>query len=192
MTLAQLLLDTKAVTDWDPVEHPRDPRGRFSIAQAVRALVRTTETGDGTPAAQWYGQGLDSVWPVDSSPTKVVPWKQFSRRRDVQDYDGALVREALLNPPELQLIDPRGLRATQPSITRTGVDFYANDEAYRLTGQTHEFGDKLGNRYPFIYLREDGQALILAGHHRATAALLKGEPLEAIVISGPWGPPRGV
>lgn len=191
MSFARLLLDTKAVTDWDPHEHPRDGRGRFSIVgQAVRALVETAETGEGTTAALWYGRGLDAVWPIDGSPTKVVPWKVQGRRRDVQDYDGALVREALLNPPELQLIDPRGLRATQPNITRSGVDYYFNDESYRLTGKTHEHGEKLGNRYPFIYLREDGEALILAGHHRAAAALLKGEPLEAIVISGPWGPPR--
>lgn len=176
--------------DFNPADHPRDPRGRFSIAGAVLALVDTAESGRGTPADKLYGKGMGALFPEGSAPIRTVPWPQMARRRDVKDYDPEIVRQALLDPPRLQLIDPRSLRATQPNITQGGVDFYMNDDAYRHLGKTFENGDKLGNKYPFIYIREDGQALTLAGHHRATAALLKGEPLEAIIVHGPWGPPR--
>jgi hypothetical protein len=41
-----------------------------------------------------------------------------------------------------------------------------------------------------VYHREDDdQDLLLSGHHRAGAALLRGEPLKARLFQGGWGPP---
>jgi hypothetical protein len=53
-------------------------------------------------------------------------------------------------------------------------------------------GDRrLGNDVPRIYHRiDDDRHIILTGHHRAAAALVKGEPLHAMVIHGGWGKPR--
>ena len=53
------------------------------------------------------------------------------------------------------------------------------------TGRTAADPHSVGNKYPTVYVRPSGQWDILSGHHRATAALLKGEALRARVIRQP-------
>ena len=77
-------------------------------------------------------------------------------------------------------VDPRHLHSTQTNITLPGVNYYMGDE-YRQTGRTFADMDKAGNRFPVVYTRE-GQNKLLSGHHRATAALLRGEQFRAIHI----------
>lgn len=178
--------------DFNPLDHPRVPKGRPGggrfMAAVLDVVTSAPDPRGESRAHSLYGGGLDSLFGAhDLVP---VPWRQMARRKDRKDYDSDLVIAALQAPPELRLVDPRGLVASQPSVTKAGTDFYMNDPGFRELGRTFEAGSKSGNRYPFVYLREDGQDLILAGHHRATAALLKGEPFEAIVISGPWGGAR--
>jgi hypothetical protein len=91
-------------------------------------------------------------------------------------------------------VDPRRLKATQPSVTRAGVEYYMG-EAHRRTGET--FADRMssGNRYPVIYSRTHpvtGRVddMILSGHHRATAALLSGQFLRARYVEGGYGAER--
>jgi hypothetical protein len=138
---------------------------------------------------QFYGRGLDSLFPEGSSSIRTAPWQSASRRKANQDYDPDVARHLLRNPPSLSEVDPRTLRATQPMIHRPGVEHYMGSE-YGETGRTFADNDKVGNKFPLVYKREDGQSLILSGHHRAAAALAKGEPLRAIVGEGPWGPLR--
>jgi len=137
---------------------------------------------------QFYGaQKLDSLFPRNLLRT-IAPFPAASRRKDVQDYDPDIVRDSLNNPPKEQGIDPRTLRSTQPSLTRAGVAHYLGRQ-WNPGDET--FADKVnpGNESPFVYQRE-GQNVLLSGHHRAAAALLRGEDLQARVVSGPWGPPR--
>lgn len=123
------------------------------------------------------------------SPVTPTPWPRAGRQKHRGDFDQGRVNDALRNPV-LTEVDPRNLHSTQPSITRQGVDYYMGDE-YERTGTTFADQGNAGNRYPVVYSREDGQNLALSGHHRAAAALLRGETLRAIQVEGPWGPERG-
>lgn len=84
----------------------------------------------------------------------------------------------------LQSVDPRTLSATQGNITRAGVRYYLGQK-YENSGMTFADNDRPTNRVPMVYRRSNGENLILTGHHRAAAALLKGEPLRAIVVEEP-------
>lgn len=130
------------------------------------------------------------MFPHAEAATTIVPWAEAGRRKAVRDVADELVRRGLTEVPRLHEIDPRPLRATQPAVTRAGVDYYVHDTAYPRLGLTYADRDKIANAFPFIYRREDGQQLILAGHHRAAAALVLGMPLLALVVDGPWGGPR--
>jgi hypothetical protein len=77
-------------------------------------------------------------------------------------------------------LDPRDLHATQGTVTRPGVNYYMGNE-YQETGRTYADMHQAGNRYPVVYTR-GGQNKLLSGHHRATAALLRGEQFRAIHI----------
>ena len=123
------------------------------------------------------------------APTTTAPWPRAGRKKRRADFDQGRVDAALANPV-LSEVDPRSLHSTQPGITRSGVEYYLGDE-YERTGSTFADQDSAGNRFPVVYSREDGQNLALSGHHRAAAALLRGENLRAIHVEGPWGPERG-
>jgi hypothetical protein len=118
-----------------------------------------------------------------------VPWPRASRRKDRMEYDQDVVRRGLSQPAQVEDVDPRYLHVTQPHIVRAGVAHYMGDE-YDRTGRTFADQGNVGNAFPVVYDRDDGYRLLLSGHHRATAALLKGRGLQARRFSGPWGPER--
>jgi hypothetical protein len=140
---------------------------------------------------QFWGAGdIDKMFP-GGAPTTIVPWEQAGGRKDRQNYDPERVQNVLRKPQEHELvdIDPRNLKATQPSITRAGVKHYTSGE-YEQTGKTFANQDQAGNQYPMVYHREDNDQLLLSGHHRAAAALLQGRQFKGYLVKGPWGPPR--
>lgn len=151
-------------------------------------------------AEQFYGGGQEAMSRMfpDGAPTTVVPWSQMNGRKDRENYDRGLVADELRKPAtevNLRPIDPRGLTATQPGITRGGVQHYLGDE-YERTGRTYADQNLAGNVHPVVYRRAglDGaptQDLLLSGHHRAAAALLHGRELHARLIEGGYGPMRG-
>lgn len=145
-----------------------------------------------------YGKGLSALFPEGSAGMTTTPMSRASRRKDVKDYEGEKVGAALRNPThEISHIDPRSLRSTQPNVTRAGVSYYMGEE-YGRSGRTFADPHEAGNRLPVVYSRpkcptcdpSDPEHLILSGHHRATAALLKGEQLAHIRVTGGWGGPR--
>lgn len=148
-------------------------------------------------AEQFYGKGLDYLFPEDASPVRPTPWGQAGHLKDRERWDKSIVREALIRPPQLQEVDPVDLLATQPNILRHHVGHYLTGK-YERTGRTAESGENVGNRFPMVYRREPNplnpesgvQNLILSGHHRAAAALVQGRPLRAIVVEGPYGPQK--
>lgn len=123
------------------------------------------------------------------SPVIPAPFPQANRSKSKKDYDPNIVARSMTHPHEFPIedVDPRELHAMQPSITRPGVSHYMSPETKdTVFSPSH----RPGNDVPRVYDREDGQRLLLSGHHRGTAALLKGEPLKAMVIRGPWGGSR--
>lgn len=134
---------------------------------------------------QFFGKNdVDAIF--KGHPTAPAPFPRSGSRKDRKDYDQSRVVAALRRPngPELTDIDPRTLHATQPGITRAGVQHYmGSSEVYKDAHQA-------GNANPVVYDREDGRRLLLSGHHRATAALLKGEQFKGVVVPGPHGPAR--
>jgi len=93
----------------------------------------------------------------------------------------AVTARVLTARPQLEQVDPRRLLATQGGLDREGVRYYLGTGSLRW-GLTYADRDDVGNADPVILVRaRDGARLILAGHHRATAALLRGQPLLARV-----------
>ena len=114
-----------------------------------------------------------------------TPWPKAGKMKDQSHINRDLIRSALSRPPELEDVDPRPLRSTQPNILREHVKYYMDRGAYDLTGRTARDPHQVGNMFPTIYVRPNDQWDILSGHHRATAALLRAEPLRARVIRQP-------
>lgn len=130
---------------------------------------------------QHYGKGVDALF--KGAPVVPAPFPRAGRRKDVSDYDPDIVGKAI-REGKTQEVDPRTLSASQPSVTLEGVRHYAEERPGHFAD-----GHKYGNEDPVVYQRDDTNVL-LSGTHRATAALVKGKPLHAIVTKGPWGPPR--
>jgi len=145
------------------------------------------------------GGGLDKLFPRDWDSNEpalmaVTPWKMAGGRKNQTQYDQGLVKDALQNPDRyrvapMNLGDPN-LRSTQHSVTRSGVQHYMSDD-YRARGTLYADQGNAGNQKPMVYHRDDGQSLILSGHHRAAAGLLGDKPVDAIHVHGPWGALRG-
>jgi hypothetical protein len=137
---------------------------------------------------------MEGLFP-EGVPTAGVPFPPAGRSKSHDDYDRDLVHKTLSNPPEISQVDPRGLRSTQPKVTRSGVDYYMSGN-YERTGETYADRGNLGNQWPVVYRRpkaadaDTSEDVLLSGHHRATSALLQGKPLEARLVEGPWGKER--
>ena len=86
-----------------------------------------------------------------------------------------------INRVPLQEVDPRPLVATQGFVTHGGMHHYLTD----TTGELYDQNYSVSNQFPAVFEdAETGDRRILTGHHRATAALLKGEPLMARLVRG--------
>jgi hypothetical protein len=172
----------------DPSQGAAAPDHRQVSLRDLHGLTRRSPMIQAKPqhlegrTAELYGTGdIDEVF--NGAATTVPPFRPASRRKDEQLFDRDVVAEALSGRTRLREIDPRVLHSTQRGITRDGVDYYLGDE-FSKTGATYADQNNPGNRHPVLYRHErSGQWLILGGHHRATAALIKGEPLLGIVIT---------
>ena len=138
--------------------------------------------------------GFRQLFPGEQS-SALTPWSGVGGLKHRAPYEQSKVSAALREPAsKLVEVDPRNLRATQPEITRAGVEYYMGQE-HRRTGET--FADRMspGNRYPVVYSRThpvtgNVENMILSGHHRAAAALLQGRQLHARYIQGGYGEER--
>jgi len=108
-------------------------------------------------------------------PVGSVPWEKTDR---YAPYDKELVGHVLNqdNTPEtVRDFDPRALHANQPSLVSPHFLHYFEGKEGLASDK-----DQRGNAMPFVYIQKStGIHRILAGHHRAAAALVKGEPLRA-------------
>lgn len=151
---------------------------------------------DHSRADKAYGRGdVSAIGGSGGSPLIVPPWNQASSWKGRKMYRTDLVQEAVRNHQEPEEIDPRHLHATQSHLIRAGVNHY-------LSGSKELYADahQAGNQTPVVYARNnregssdmpdwwtDTDHILLSGHHRAAAALLRGEQFKAIVVRGPHG-----
>lgn len=123
---------------------------------------------------------IEGLFP-GGAPKTTVPWPSGRRKKTEPKYDQDAVTAELIRPTRLVDIDPRILSAGQPHVTRPGVAHYLGDQ-YRATGETYEAGHNVGNQFPFVVTKhgdtDSPEHLIISGHHRAAAALLRGERLQ--------------
>lgn len=117
------------------------------------------------------------------APKTVAPWPSAGRSKsNPRGYDPNLVQAALKAPEQhMTDLDPRNLHATQGWVTRPGVEYYKTSE-YRETGRTFADQNQAGNRYPVVYRDSQGRNKLLSGHHRASAALLRGDQFRALLV----------
>lgn len=176
------------VGDWRPslgVNHP-------AFAAAHRMFGSAAEGG-----------AASASMPLTHARTRMTvehPVHGEKMTMPVVPYDDERVAETLrgvvrgtVHP---EMTDPRLLMATQSSVTGRGMKYYMHpDNEYERHGATFADQGNVGNRHPVVYQNDEiGARFVLSGHHRATAAILKGRPLHAIVVrggSGKWGPMVG-
>lgn len=115
-----------------------------------------------------------------------IPWEQAGKNKSGLTYDHSLVKRtiAIASNEDIAEFDPRYLHGTQPSVTSPGVLHYLEKgQNSPLYADQHQEG----NQFPFVYIHGGtGQMRLLGGHHRATSALLKGEPLVARYAIGDY------
>ncbi len=131
---------------------------------------------------------LESLFPESSGPKTVVPFPSAMKtKKGPPLVNNDWVRDAVgaRSLGDVELVDPSQLHATQSWVTKPGVLYYLGDN-YELTGETYADKHLALNRFPVVYVRSDGEARLLSGHHRSTAALLRQEPVLAIVVREPW------
>lgn len=140
-----------------------------------------------TNMARLYGSNdVDALF--QGHPVTSAPFPLAGGRKRQKNFDEGRVRAVLEHPDQHEMtdIDPRTLHATQPQVTRAGVQHYMSNPH----GPTYADQGNAGNDRPMVYARDDGRNLLLSGHHRASTALLRGEQFKAVVVRGPWGPER--
>lgn len=145
--------------------------------------------------------GSNDLAKIASGPVATPPWKSANSWHGKPLYSKDAVRSAVKEvregKPHLADVDPRYLYATQPGLTRHGVDHYLGQHSTEASLADTE---NSGNKYPVIYKRDnragnpdlpewwnDHDHIILSGHHRAAAALLRGEQFKAVLVEGPHG-----
>lgn len=146
---------------------PPDREARVSTRQYERAVAAF---GTNDPSTLFKGR-----------PIALTPWPSAAKQKKGQTWRNTLIQEEMAKPPELHDVDPRALTATQPNILSEHVSHYMGDD-YEQTGRTAADQHDVGNKFPTVYAQPNGRWDILSGHHRAAAALLKGEALRARVI----------
>lgn len=129
----------------------------------------------------WGSNDVDSLF--GGNPSTAAPWPRAGRRKDLQDYQPELVQRAIKDRQGTEPVDPRKLYATQPGLTRAGVQHYLSSD--KPFADAHQ----AGNERPVVYDR-NGTQMLLSGHHRAAKSLLRGEQFDAVVVRGDWGDPR--
>lgn len=116
-------------------------------------------------------------------PKTLTPWPGANKRTLYTPRLTEGVHAELEREPRTVDIDPRILTAGQPHLVRAGVEHYMGDE-FERTGRTFEPGHNVGNQFPFVVTKRSNspnmpeyEHVLLSGHHRAAAALLRGRKL---------------
>jgi hypothetical protein len=132
-------------------------------------------------AASLWGCGtLEGVFA--GSCAAPAPWPRALRWKHRSAPHRSAAAEILERPPVLTEVDPRTLRASQPAVLRSHVAHYLSGE-WERTGRTSADRHSLANQYPLVVDTAEGHRVVVAGHHRAVAALIQAQPLLARIRS---------
>jgi hypothetical protein len=178
--------DRPSIFDQQQAQRWRDERARVRSYTRENMIYKSVDREQLERHSDHYARGIDSLFSEGGVGVTTVPFKSASRRKDQPLYDREAVERTLAAPVQLERFDPRTLHATQPNVTREGVEYYLSGtetaRSYRATGRTFADQDQPGNRHPVIYEQPNGQLVILSGHHRATAALVEGRAVEGVLV----------
>lgn len=126
----------------------------------------------------------DPLFPMFKGAARIpAPWPVHARLKSTPKFDHDTVAQVLASPAVLTQIDPGELAANQPWILAEHVAYYLGD-TWLLTGRTSADRGEPMNRFPLVLPDYLGRLTIVAGHHRAAAARLRGEQLLARVAPG--------
>lgn len=123
---------------------------------------------------------IENLFPGEI-PKTIVPFPSAGRSKARPLYNQeAVTAELSREHPRTVDIDPRILSASQPHVTRAGVAHYLGGK-FEETGETFADKHNVGNQFPFVVSKPrpagGHEHVIISGHHRATAALLRGRKL---------------
>jgi hypothetical protein len=107
-----------------------------------------------------------------------VPWAFAALRKGQSSTDLTAIDAILRSRVVLCEVVPTTLYASQPYILVEHVRYYLGDE-WEYTGRTAADRHSVLNRFPLVLPDQRGNLRIVAGHHRAAAALISGQPLLA-------------
>lgn len=168
--------------NWDTDEYrtDRDPREVMRLQRAARDRDVHSLYGVGPEAGRLAVFGTPSRFGSDGMPN-AYEMKTLSRMPLPGSY--AHARELPKDAGEgyrhwaVQDLDPRELVATQDSVRSDALSHYLSDD-YTKKGRLFDNTRDDSNNTPVVVglMR---RKFLLSGHHRATAALLNGEPLQA-------------
>ena len=153
----------------------------FNAGAAGRQEESSWEADRRAGVRSLYGRkDIEAVFPREI-PKTIVPFPSAGRSKGRPVWNQEQVTAELERPhPRTVDIDPRILSANQPHVTRAGVAHYLGDK-YEHTGQTFADPHNVGNQFPFVVTKRHPtlghEHVIISGHHRATAALLRGRRL---------------
>ncbi|MEN9821950.1 MAG: hypothetical protein RLZ04_376 [Actinomycetota bacterium] len=128
-----------------------------------------------------YGCGsLDALF-VHGADRITCPFPQAPQRKNETRPKGLFTHELTSSAARLTFVDPRVLHGSQSWILRQHVGYYLT-ERWELTG-IPSAEDTPGNRFPTVVEDAAGRLVIVAGHHRAAAALIRGVGLLCRLVS---------
>ncbi len=125
--------------------------------------------------------GTGRVEAAFSSDRRVVPWPLAPRRKGQPYVAQEDVVRLLTGPPSLADLDPRLMHATQTFCVASHVGYYLTG-TWERTGITSADPGVASNRYPLVWIDDEGRQILLGGHHRSLAALLDGRPVRCRVL----------
>ena len=177
---------------WEPgsmedIQRAKDERREYDRSRAV--VDYGSDREEMRRHRDTFAKGVKSVFPDGASDVAPVPF-QAAATVDGEDLiDQAVVDNYLSQPVRLSNFDPRSLYATEPTVTRQGVEHYLEKsggrprDSYAMTGALYGDADEAGNQHPVIYRNPQTEELVIvSGHHRAAAALVEGRNLSGIFV----------
>ncbi|MGI8755651.1 MAG: hypothetical protein ACR2MB_07285 [Acidimicrobiales bacterium] len=142
--------------------------------------MSSTPTPRSSPTANLLW-GCGDVAAAFTGDRRVVPWPSAPRWKHKPLIEQGDVDRLLGGPPALADLEPRAMFATQTFCVASHVRYYAGTEWAR-TGRTSADQGRPQNRYPLVWIDEDGRQILLGGHHRSLAALIQGRPVRCRVL----------
>lgn len=169
-----------ATWDGQPKVPPRQwhvaPRGNKASVPSTRCPPRLeADVDQHRPETLWGCDDLGTVFGPTAEKT-TCPWPRARRGRGALFSAHECTNERLIGLAVLDEVDPRIVHATQPYVLRHHAAYYLSGQ-WELSGITSADRAQPTNRFPLVADDGRGGLVLLSGHHRALAALVRGRKL---------------